>query len=292
MVTMDHLVRKLIAKQKKKENESTNVLQNNKAVLVYVLLMLLSTAGIYSLFQSVFPKGLTGEEGCERFWEALGLVSSSTQRDVSSRVALVWECAEKVRGPGALLIYACLWISLKALAIPGSMILCVALGGFLTPLQAQIFATICEVIGGSLCYFLSSLIGRPLLNKFAPVLLEKFQARVEAKRREGHLFYFALFVRMTPLIPNWFVNAASQPTGIPYPIFVTTMVLGIQIATFLSIRAGILLFALRDEIEKGDSLLNGQFIQNFVILLLAQFLALIPVYMSRKEEAVIDDKKE
>lgn len=275
-----------------------------KTAAAYLVLISASLFGVYQLFGSVFPDGLAGEPGCERFWEALGLAKSTSEQpsSITSRVALVWDCGERVQGPGALSIYACLWICLKAFAIPGSMILCVALGGLVPPIQAQIIATLCEVIGGSLCFLLSGMIGEPLLQRFSPKLLARFRKETETKRRKGDLFYFALFVRMTPLIPNWFVNAASPLAGIPYYIFATTMILGIQIATFLSVRTGAMLFALGKDSASGESLLNGQAIQSFGILLAAQFVALIPVYFGPKDfetdkksgaevDSVVDDVK-
>jgi uncharacterized membrane protein YdjX (TVP38/TMEM64 family) len=259
-----------------------------RTAVLYLMLVACSIFGIYRIFQSVFPFGLAGEEGCERIWEALGLAkmsksSGENSGSISSRVSIVWDCGEKVQGPGALLIYACLWICLKSFAIPGGMILSVALGGLVPPIQAQLIATVCEVIGGSMCYILSGLIGGPLLKKLSPQLLEKFQRETNARKTKGDLFYFALFVRMTPLIPNWFVNAASPLAGIPFYIFVSTMAIGIQIATFLSIRTGAMLFALGKNSASGESLLNGQAVQNFLILLVAQFIALIPVYLAPKD---------
>jgi len=256
-----------------------------KTAIAYVALISLALFGVSRIFQSVFPKGLAGEPGCERIWEALGWARSTaaTAPSLSTRVSMVWDCGEQVQGPGALLIYACLWITLKAFAIPGSMILCVALGGLVPPMQAQLIATVCETLGGSLCFFLSGIIGEPLLQRFSPKLLAKFRKETEARRKKDDLFYFALFVRMTPLVPNWFVNAASPLAGVPFYIFTSAMLLGIQIATFLSIRTGALLFELGKDSSKGDSLLNGQAIQNFLILLVAQFIALVPVYFGPKD---------
>jgi len=34
-----------------------------------------------------------------------------------------------------------------------------------------------------------------------------------------NLFWYMLFLRITPLIPNWFVNISSPIVGIPFPYF-------------------------------------------------------------------------
>lgn len=223
------------------------------------------------------------QNGCDRMGDVLGWVKGTSY---SQRIALMLACGRNVQGPGALALLAALWIVLKGLAIPGSMILCVALGGLMSDrlVEAQIIATACEVAGGALCYAVSGFIGRPLLEWLMPSVLKRFSDETEARKAKGDLFYFALFVRMTPLVPNWFVNAASNIVGVPFRIFIVALVIGVQIATFLSIRTGALLSELGTEYLKGsdDVILNGHVLKNFLILLVAQFIALIPVYWSKK----------
>lgn len=36
---------------------------------------------------------------------------------------------------------------------------------------------------------------------------------------EKNLFWYMLFLRVTPLVPNWFVNLASPLVGMPYKYF-------------------------------------------------------------------------
>jgi uncharacterized membrane protein YdjX (TVP38/TMEM64 family) len=55
-----------------------------------------------------------------------------------------------------------------------------------------------------------------VLRKF-PALFAKFHGMVNAHRH--NLLWYMLFLRLTPLIPNWFVNLASPLVGMPYIYF-------------------------------------------------------------------------
>lgn len=47
-----------------------------------------------------------------------------------------------------------------------------------------------------------------------------------------NLFWYMLFLRLTPLIPNWFVNLGSPLVGMPYIYFLVATFFG----TFFSIQ--------------------------------------------------------
>ena len=42
-----------------------------------------------------------------------------------------------------------------------------------------------------------------------------------------NLFWYMLFLRLTPLIPNWFVNIASPLVNMPYHYFLGATFFGI-----------------------------------------------------------------
>lgn len=120
--------------------------------------------------------------------------------------------------------------------------------------------------GASSCFFLSKLIGRPLVFSLWPDKLTFFQAQVMiifsykfilyhlhlfiiiwsflrlqvAKRREGLLNYM-LFLRVTPTLPNTFINVASPIVDVPYHIFLLATVIGLIPAAFVTVRVYLLL---------------------------------------------------
>jgi uncharacterized membrane protein YdjX (TVP38/TMEM64 family) len=62
------------------------------------------------------------------------------------------------------------------------------------------------------------------LRKF-PALFNKFNGMVDSNRK--NLFWYMLFLRLTPLIPNWFVNLGSPLVGMPYKYFIIASIFGI-----------------------------------------------------------------
>ena len=42
-----------------------------------------------------------------------------------------------------------------------------------------------------------------------------------------NLFFFMLFLRISPLLPNWLINLASPVVGVPFKYFFTATFLGL-----------------------------------------------------------------
>lgn len=111
--------------------------------------------------------------------------------------------------------------SLQAFAIPGSLFLSI-LSGFLFKFHiALALVCICSALGASLCYLLSQLVGRRLVKHFFPERAQQWSEQVDKHRNE--LFSYILFLRMTPLLPNWFINLVAPVIGVPlYPFALGT----------------------------------------------------------------------
>lgn len=62
-----------------------------------------------------------------------------------------------------------------------------------------------------------------VLRKF-PALFKKFNSMIRAN--ENNLFWYMMFLRLTPLIPNWFVNLGSPLVGMPYLYFIIASFFG------------------------------------------------------------------
>ncbi|KYN40412.1 Transmembrane protein 41 like protein [Trachymyrmex septentrionalis] len=125
---------------------------------------------------------------------------------------------------------------LQTFAIPGSIFLSI-LSGFLFRFPvALILVCTCSAIGATLCYLLSSLIGRRLLYKFFPEKVNEWTITV-IKHRDNLLNYM-LFLRMTPLLPNWFINVASPVIGVPIMPFTVGTFFGVAPPSFVAIQAG------------------------------------------------------
>lgn len=124
---------------------------------------------------------------------------------------------------------------------------------------------------------MSYTLARSLVLRKFPALFSKFHNMVNAHRH--NLFWYMLFLRLTPLIPNWFVNLGSPLVGMPYIYFLTAtffgnffLMQGLMPNNFILIQTGLTL----KEIDK-----IGMSPKNFVTLLLLGFLALVPTFVTK-----------
>jgi hypothetical protein len=117
-----------------------------------------------------------------------------------------------------------LYLFLQTFSVPGSIFLNVVSGavfGLPVGLIATHTAACC---GASLAYFISFLIGRPIAQHLFPDRLESFQVTLDTHR--DNLFNYILFLRLTPFLPNWFINLASPVLFVPFKTFFFATYLG------------------------------------------------------------------
>ena len=85
--------------------------------------------------------------------------------------------------------------------------------------------TICATVGASCCYGLSYMLGRNMFLKMFPGMISKFYSRIQ--QNKDNLLFYMLFCRITPMIPNFFINVASPIIGVPYWIFAVVTLVGL-----------------------------------------------------------------
>ncbi|KAI9563353.1 hypothetical protein GHT06_010814 [Daphnia sinensis] len=165
------------------------------------------------------------------------------------------------------------YIFLQTFAIPGSIFLSI-LSGYLFPFYlALILVCFCSATGASLCYLLSYLVGTKLVNKFAKERAESWAQKVNQHR--NNLLNYIIFLRITPFLPNWFINITSPVIGVPLGPFFFGTFLGVAPPSFVAIQAGTTLNQLTSSSDTVS--LNS-------ILILAAFavLSLLPVVFKRQ----------
>lgn len=69
------------------------------------------------------------------------------------------------------------------------------------------------------------------ITKTFPNKVENFFEKI--KKNENNLFYYSLFIRITPLVPNMLVNVASPIAGIPLKLFIMTTFIGLMPINFI-----------------------------------------------------------
>lgn len=126
--------------------------------------------------------------------------------------------------------------SLQTFAIPGSLFLSI-LSGFLFNFPAAlILVCFCSALGATLCYLLSQLAGRRLVRRFLPERAALWSQQIDKHR--GNLLSYMLFLRMTPFLPNWFINLVAPVIGVPLFPFAFGTFLGVAPPSVIAIQAG------------------------------------------------------
>lgn len=133
---------------------------------------------------------------------------------------------------GVVVVY----ITLQSFAIPGSIFLTI-LSGYLFPFYvALLLVCTCSATGAAVCYTLSNLFGRSLVLRKFPDRISKWQVDL-SKHRDDFLSYM-IFLRVTPIVPNWLINIASPVLDVPLSPFFWGTFLGVAPPSFLYIQAG------------------------------------------------------
>ncbi|EFA02435.2 Transmembrane protein 41 homolog-like Protein [Tribolium castaneum] len=126
--------------------------------------------------------------------------------------------------------------SLQTFAIPGSLFLSV-LSGFLFPFTVALtLVCTCSAVGASLCFLLSQLLGRKLVLKYFPEKAAAWGHQVNKHR--DNLFNYVLFLRITPFLPNWFINLTAPVIGVPLVPFALGTFFGVAPPSFIAIQGG------------------------------------------------------
>jgi len=125
---------------------------------------------------------------------------------------------------------------LQTFAIPGSIFLSI-LSGFLFPFPLACFlVSLCSALGASFCYLLSSFVGRPIMQHYFASRVEEWRQHVD--RHRHNLLSYIIFLRITPFLPNWFINITSPIINVPLTHFFLGTFIGVAPPSFVYISAG------------------------------------------------------
>ncbi|PKA63747.1 putative membrane protein [Apostasia shenzhenica] len=172
-----------------------------------------------------------------------------------------------------ILGYCSIYILMQTFMIPGTIFMSLLAGALFGVGKGLVLVVFTATSGASSCYFISKLIGKPLASWLWSEKLRYFQAEI-AKRREKLLNYM-LFLRITPSLPNLFINLASPIVDIPFHIFFFATLVGLIPASFITVRAGLALGELKSVRDLYD-------FKTLVVLFLIGSVAIFPSLLKRK----------
>ncbi|CAN6274851.1 unnamed protein product, partial [Urochloa humidicola] len=170
--------------------------------------------------------------------------------------------------------YCAVYIFMQTFMIPGTIFMSLLAGALFGQLGGLALVIFAATSGASSCYFLSKLVGKPLVLSLWPDKLMFFQKQV-AKRRERLLNYM-LFLRATPTLPNTFINFASPIVDVPYHIFFLATSIGLIPASYVTVRAGITLSDLRSLNDLYDP-------KSIAVLFLIGLVSVMPTLLGKNE---------
>lgn len=172
-----------------------------------------------------------------------------------------------------ILGYCSTYIFMQTFMIPGTIFMSLLAGALFGVIRGLFLVVFNATAGASSCFFLSKMIGRPLVSWLWPEKLRFFQAEI-AKRRDKLLNYM-LFLRITPTLPNLFINLASPIVDIPFHVFFMATAIGLIPAAYITVRAGLALGELRSVKDLYD-------FKTLAVLFLIGSVSIIPTVLKRK----------
>jgi len=165
------------------------------------------------------------------------------------------------------------YIFLQSFAIPGSIFLSILSGYLFSFYVALILVCTCSATGASICYVLSFLLGRRVLQHYFAARIQEWAAKVAVHRR--HMLNYMIFLRITPLVPNWFINLASPVIEVPFWPFFWGTFIGVAPPSFVAIQTGTTLQQLTSSAE-------GVNLYSMAVLGVLALLSLAPVLWKEK----------
>ncbi|CAJ1987084.1 SNARE associated Golgi protein [Leishmania donovani] len=134
-----------------------------------------------------------------------------------------------------------LYLTLQTFCVPGTVVLNAAVGAVMGTLSGVPYCTVLGTMGSMCCFLFSRIVGTSLVEAVDARLmrgkgLTKIRSQVSHHRAD--LFVYLLFLRLTPILPNWLVNLASPVLGVPLHTFAGATLLGIVPQTYLTVRFG------------------------------------------------------
>lgn len=169
--------------------------------------------------------------------------------------------------------YCSTYIFMQTFMIPGTIFMSLLAGALFGVVRGIMLVVFNATAGASSCFFLSKLIGRPIVTWLWPERLRFFQSEI-AKRRDKLLNYM-LFLRITPTLPNLFINLASPIVDVPFHIFFFATLIGLIPASYITVRAGLALGDLKSVKDLYD-------FKTLSVLFLIGFVSILPTVLKRK----------
>jgi len=171
-----------------------------------------------------------------------------------------------------LACYFTTYIFLVSFSVPGSTSLSV-LAGFLYPSWLAIFfVCLSSAVGAVFCYLLADAVGRVFVEKYLTERLEAWRKQVD--KNKDDLMSYLLFLRITPFLPNWFINITSPVLNIPVSKFFWATFIGVAPLQFIAVSSG-------KEINKLVTFGDALSYDSIIFCVAAAVVAILPIIVKK-----------
>eukprot|EP00928_Gymnodinium_smaydae_P041528 TRINITY_DN28095_c0_g1_i1.p1 TRINITY_DN28095_c0_g1~~TRINITY_DN28095_c0_g1_i1.p1 ORF type:complete len:314 (+),score=74.02 TRINITY_DN28095_c0_g1_i1:87-944(+) len=227
-----------------------------QSLILYVFAMLLALFGGYAFLSSA---PALPESHCADIVTPMDVVRGRLVREPQKSILGLWHCLREYKKDHWWHTTAGIWGTYAVFKVFGpfgagtSMVLSILIGALYDEWQepnsqysmlAHLLGVSAEVMGGAGGWIMSYGIGREILLHFARDKMTALQKEMD--KFQGSLFRYMLFLRVSPLFPNWFVNYSTALIGMPFSYFFVASTLAIQPAACMSIAMGGMLRDLGD----------------------------------------------
>jgi len=247
--------------------------QTNQAYTVLAC-VLAAVALMAFVFFTLPPLSTVESPGNKFIWHPIKAEHFRKDKDL----LLLYRTQHKWR---LLLGMSMIYILMQTFCIPGSGTTMNVLAGCLFKdvvphgeyVVALPYALGCATAGAVLCYLLSLALLRDFVTR-------NFPSRVASLRQmmmgSDNLFFLVLSMRVSPMIPAWFLNISLPLVPIPLWQFAAATLIGAFPASLLAVETG----AALSRLEAGEDLLKPSPKQVFLLFLLA-LVAAVPALSRR-----------
>jgi len=128
---------------------------------------------------------------------------------------------------------------------------------------------------------MSKSLGAGFLERNFSDKLAWFRNKIDENK--DSLFYYFVFLRIQPFVPDFFLNLASSAVGVPFPVFFTASLVGLSPYTFFFVKTGLTI----NEIQS-----IGMDSTTIFSLFALAGVALLPVWLTKKTEKVAVDSRD
>lgn len=212
-------------------------------VIMAALLLMLHVTGTFSLMADLWRIARRSETS---FLSTTGIAAFCKEMQVLANRQMIQ----------MFLLVGVAYVLLQTLCIPGTVVLNAVAGAVFGMRVGVPYCTVLGLLGACCCYALSSFVGVRLVERIDGRLtngkgLQKIRLQVQRYRSE--LLVYLIFLRLTPVFPNWLLNLASPIVGVPLRVFLLSTALGIFPQTYFSVRFGV--FA-RASVEEANGVVT------------------------------------